>query len=122
MSYVKFLLWLLVPALTAALKGPDFLLWTTYPSQNDVHTHGIDTHMGTPTLCGATGSECSVERLIIVISRDERVDWAYSSDWSVKTQQPVPSLTPLIIDAHFIYISHPLVLMCMPTDGTCDAV
>lgn len=31
--------------------------------------------MDPPALCGATGSVCSVERLIIVISRDEGVDW-----------------------------------------------
>lgn len=31
--------------------------------------------MDMPTLCGATGSERSIARLIIVIRRDERVDW-----------------------------------------------
>lgn len=59
-----------------AFKAPGFLQRAINSNEPapciHTHMHRMRTHTATPTLCGATGSECSVARLIIVITRDER--------------------------------------------------
>lgn len=75
------------------------------------HTHtGTHIRIDTPTLCGATGSEHSVARLIIVIRRDERNDWGTPLTGILNQNIQLPlhfsySLLSLHRDSQYIYIS-----------------
>lgn len=63
------------------------------------HTHtGTHTHIDTPTRCGATGSERSVARMIIVIRRDERVDWGTPLTGILNHNIQLP------LSLHFLYL------------------